>query len=248
MPPLSKVVPVVLVKNEEYWLPYALEAVAGEFDRMVIYDVGSEDRTPEIIRWFVDKEKENTDFTVRYLPDCPPTVQGTFRNAMIAEARSDYYWILDGDELIPNPPMVEQCGWALDTEHIIHRREIYGVVRRVEVSPDLTQQYDKRRTHHRLYHRTAIWKGTHPGEEAVIPQTPKTEQDFGDSVTVWHMHNALRSSKEEETHSRMKRKSQRSYHPGKLVPLDLLKEVPLLRKPIEDFAVSPALKELQDAQ
>lgn len=238
------IVPLILVKNEEYWLPFCLESVAGQFERIVLYDIGSEDNTPNIIQWFVDKEKDNTEFFVRLLPHCDPTIQGIFRNSMIAEARSDWYMILDGDELY-NPADIEFIKNQVEAA-MEEANKLYGMFRRIEVSHDLKQQYDRQRTHHRIYHRTAIFKGTHPGERPFYAQTPEWEVDFP-FIKVWHFHNATRSPFDSKVPSRIKRRSQHTYHPGNLITLDLLKEVPILKKPIENFAVSPELKELQNA-
>src|SRR3990167_6707770 len=89
---------VVLVCNDEYWLPWALEASRGSFDRYVIYDIGSKDRTKEIIAWFKGSNKE-ASFYIRFLDMQLPVIQGIFRNSMIAEALSECYFILDGDEI-----------------------------------------------------------------------------------------------------------------------------------------------------
>lgn len=240
------VTPVVLVKNDAYWLPYALESVAGAFERMIIYNVGSTDKTKEIIDWYVKKENNFTEFIVRHLPDCPPDVQLCFRNSMIAEARTPLYLILDGDEVYRKEDLVkiEKIGSILLDHHEKNSHYKYALFRRVEVSNDLRQRYSEERTHHRLYHRTAIWMGTHPGEVPFYAQNGKSEMDFTSDVRVLHLHNTLRSPLEADAQSRIKRKNQRSYHPGNLVGFDVLKEYPILRKQIADFEPCPALKEL----
>lgn len=241
---MDKLTPVVLVKNEEYFLPYTLESVAGYFDRMVIYDVGSTDRTREIIEWYVEKEKGRTEFFTRFLPDCPPEVQGTFRNSMIAEATSDYYLILDGDELYPK----QMIDGLKTLANKLDKQSMYGVVRRQEVTENLSQGYTELRTHHRVYHRSAYWTHTHPGEIPAIPQKSHREI-HDDTIICYHMHNALRSSKEAETHKRIARKSQRTYHPGNILrAMNLLEEVPILKSRIENFPVCPALEKLWETQ
>lgn len=240
----STVTPVVLVKNDAYWLPYALESVSGYFDRMVIYDVGSTDNTRDVIDWFTGKELY-TDFIVRKLPHCPPEVQLTFRNAMIAEAGSPCYLILDGDEIYNREDLdkISKIGTVLTDHYNMNNRIKYATFRRVEVSADLKQCYSEERTHHRLYHRTAIWMGTHPGEVPLFEQNSKSELDFTANVRVLHMHNTIRSPKEDEALSRTKRKSQRTYHPGTLANWNILEEFPLLKQRLP-FPVCPALEAL----
>lgn len=240
---------LVLVKNEAYWLPYVLKQTEGYFDSYVIYDVGSTDHTRDVIDWWVPRGQDlGADVFVRKLPHVDPQVQGAFRNSMIVEGKREVYFILDGDELY-TPLAMAQIGRAakeLSRQHWdVNPRKRYGVIRRVEVSEDLHRQYNKRRGHHRLYTRDAIWTGTHPGEVAYYRQNEKSEVWF-DDIVCWHMHNTLRSPKEEDATKRLKRKGQKSYHPGDTMgDLELLDELPMLREPIENFPVSPALAALQ---
>jgi glycosyltransferase involved in cell wall biosynthesis len=228
----------VLVLNDEYWLPYTLEASRGYFERYVIYNVGSTDGTKDIIDWFINSNP-SADFFVRDF-ECIParSIQGAFRNSMIAEARTDYYFILDGDEVY-----TPESYAAL--KQMNEHEKLYGVVRRCEINYELTARYSEFRTHHRVYHRTAIFKGGHPGEEPVIKQTHRNEAHY-DGVLCYHFHNAERSSKDLNALKREERKGQKTYHPGALVPFNLLEEVPLLQKPITDFKVAPALGKLQN--
>jgi hypothetical protein len=237
-----------MVKNEEWFLPYVLTAIAGLFERMVIYDIGSEDATNKIINWFVNKEKTTTDFFIRTLPHCDPIIQGALRNSMIAEAQSPIYLLVDGDEVI-DPNDVNKISFLADKLMEKNQKNLkkrFGIFRRLEFKYDLTMKYDVEREHHRLYTRDAIWKGTHPGERNVYEQNDKSEVDFKQDVRVFHFHNTIRSSKEDKVPGRLSRKTQGSYHPGNLVPFNLLDELPLLRKPIEDWPVSPSLKLLQE--
>lgn len=238
---------MVLVKNEEFWLPYVLKQTEGHFDSYVIYDVGSTDQTRQIIDWWVKRMDGRADLFVRYMPHVPPEVQGAFRNSMIAEGQRDVYFILDGDELYKpeHLAMISKSARTLRSEHQRDEVRRYGVFKRVEVNGELTKQYDRRRGHHRLYTRDAFWEGTHPGEVAGYKQTPNSEIWF-DNIICWHLHNTLRSPKEADATGRMNRKLKQSYHPGdSMSDLNLLEELPMLREPIEDFPVSPALARLQ---
>ena len=236
---------MVLVKNEAYWLPYVLKQCEGIFDSYVIYDVGSTDHTRDVIDWFVQRNHGKADIFVRVLPHVDPVVQGTFRNSMIAEGQRDIYMILDGDELYKPDDLqkIKLAATDLLIHHTADRRNRYGVVRRVEVNPELTHRYSTLRGHHRLYTRDAFWTGNHPGEIAGYKQNDKSEIWYN-NITCWHMHNTLRSPREKDAVKRIARKMQRSYHPGELVPMDLLKELPALKERIEGFPVTPALEAL----
>lgn len=242
----NKLVPVLLVKEEEFCLPYVLESLAQvDFDRYVIYDIGSEDKTRDIIEWWIDK---HSDFDVIYrpLPMCPPVVQGTFRNSMIAEADSEIYFLVDGDEVYTKADLLKVHAAAenLWDEHTNDLRVRYGVVRRLEMDMSMQNSYDIKRGHHRLYTHDAPWTGTHPGEVAVYAQTTRSERDYPDILT-YHFHNARRSSDDKKVPGRSHRRAQGTYHPGLLRPLRLLGKVPMLRKPIAHWPVSPEMKTLQ---
>ena len=243
--PLDGLTACVLVLNDEYYLPNALEATRGYINRYVIYDVGSTDGTKNIIQWFKESNKD-AEFFIRDFEEIPPRqVQGVFRNSMIAEAGTPWYLILDGDEVYDKESLGSLCTHWNSVRPNTESGKYYGVFRRIEFSPDLTHYYSNIRTHHRIYTREATFGGPHPGEWAVIKQNPRTEVDIP-FVKCFHFHNTLRSSKESEALKRDERKLQKTYHPGDLLPFNLLDAVPLLRKPIADFPVAPALRKLQD--
>lgn len=236
------ITPVVLVCNDEYFLPYALEASRGFFKRYVIYDVGSSDRTRDVINWFHSSNPQAT-FYVRVMPMLAPSIQGVFRNSMIAETLSEYYFILDGDEVY-SPESYEAIVKGAET--LLTERKLYGLVRRIEVNGDMKSAYGlgMKTQHHRLYHRTAIWTGPHPGEAPYFPQKPAVEE-WIEGATCYHFHNCERSSRDEDVPKRIERRARPTYRPGEAAPLDLLGALPLLKNPIADFAPTPRLALMQ---
>ena len=223
-------------------MPFVLKSIAGKFTRYVIYDVGSKDNTRDIIEWFEEAEKHRAEFFIRYLPMVPREVQGCFRNSQIIESQSNYYLIIDGDEIWSGKAL-EQLPLAISNMENSNGK-IYGVCRRREISYDLTMAYSEIRTHHRIYSsQKAYWQGSHPGEEAVVPQKPSREVDMP-SILINHFHNTLRSPTEDIALKRIERKGQKTYHPGELISFNLLEELPILKAPIENFPVSPILNEL----
>lgn len=243
-------VPVVLVLNDEFWLPYCLEASRGHFERYIIYDCGSTDRTPDIIQWFV-KSNPDAEYFVRYIGHIPhPKIQGIFRNSMIAEARSDWYLILDADEVYTDQSFTKMHTRVQKLQAQYEDSGVlYGVASRIEIARDLKNAYgqDLSTPHHRLYHRTAIWTGTHPGEVPLYRQDPHMEY-WDKDIVCYHFHNPERSSRDAEVPKRLDRRERGTYRPGEATDFDLLKELPILRERIEDFPVNPLLEELQSEQ
>lgn len=243
------IVPVILVKNDEYWLPYCLQSVKGWFSRYVFYDVGSTDMTRDVIERFIAAEEEEADIIYRPLPHCEPIVQGTFRNAMIAETRADWYLILDADEVWLQKSLqgLVEGMETMKKEYEQHGK-IYGIVRRLEVSRklDALHGYNERLPHHRVYHHTASWKGTHPGEDAVVTQKPRNEYNFPEEVKMLHFHQPDRSSLDDSVPNRIGRRFKATYLRGQSHPIDLLEVLPLLRSPIGNFPINPLLRQRQN--
>ena len=236
--------PTILVMNDAFYLPYVLESLRGRFNRFVLYDAGSEDGTENIIDWFI--QTEDAEFFVRKLPFAVPPIQGCYRNSMLVEAETEWTFMVDGDEIYSSESLDALAGTF---EHMmrpsIHEQAWkYGVVRRQELTQSLLHKYSELRTHHRLYRRDAYFTGNHPGEAPRYKQKEKNEFRY-DNVLCYHFHNALRSPLEGSVPKRLDRKSQGTYHPGEPVPFNLLDELPILRKPIEAFQVSPDLEKLQ---
>lgn len=241
-------VPLILTKNDEYFLPYALNCIKGRFSRYVIYDVGSEDNTKDILNWFIDSEKKEADIFSRFLPHCEPEAQGSFRNAMFAEARSDWVFILDGDEVYSDLAMDKLIESMTDMKRAYEEskgQKIYGVCRRREFSPDLLSAYDRLRGHHRVYHRTAIFTGNHPGEDPLVTQDERTEHSLSRLVITNHFHNTQRSKFDTNVPSRIKRRGKPTYHPGELTEFNLRVELPVLENRINGFPQSSAVELLR---
>lgn len=243
------ITPLILNCNDEYWLPYVLESSRGFFTRYVIYDVGSTDNSKRIIQWFVNSMRNKAEFFVRSLDYIPhPKIQGIFRNSMIAEARSEWYLILDSDEIY-TPEGYTSIVESVDIMNRVHEnsRKIYGIVPRVEVTGDLQSAYGLNSCvpHHRIYHRTAVWTGPHPGEVALYPQNDNS-QIWLDNITCYHFHNAVRSHKDAEVPKRLERRNRGTYKPGETASIDLLNILPILQQPVQDFPVNPELSRLQE--
>jgi glycosyltransferase involved in cell wall biosynthesis len=85
-----------LVKNEERWLWYSLNSVLGFVERILVWDAGSTDRTRAII-----KTIKNKKIVFKQIGPVSKREYGQVRQKMLEETKSDWVWILDGDEIWP---------------------------------------------------------------------------------------------------------------------------------------------------
>ena len=239
---------VVLVKNDQFFLRYALESTRKLFKNYIFYDISSEDQTKDVISSFIKTLPDDVEVSTRFLPMCPPSVQGCFRNSMIIEGRTNYYFILDGDEVYSEVG-IEAIKFGFEEmkkEHDKDPRKIYGVLSRVEIGENLVSKYSEIRTHHRVYHRTASWAGNHPGEIPFYEQCDKREYNFSNYALCYHFHNAARSPHDSDALKRIERRARGTYRPGELVPFDLFGALPILKTRFDDIPVNPILERLQN--
>ncbi|MFA6012475.1 MAG: glycosyltransferase, partial [Desulfobacteraceae bacterium] len=90
----NRLVVHTLVCNEARWIWFALNSVLDIADELMVWDTGSTDSTPEIVR-SVNSPK------IKFRQIGPVDAEGHThaRQAMLDETRSDWILILDGDEI-----------------------------------------------------------------------------------------------------------------------------------------------------
>lgn len=87
-----------LVRNEERFVWFAINSVIDYVDKILIYDLGSTDKTVEII-----KTIKSSKIILKELPRNKDMIElGQRRQQMLEETKADWILILDGDEIWPN--------------------------------------------------------------------------------------------------------------------------------------------------
>lgn len=92
-----KLVSISMIKNEEYWIWYALTSVAPHVDEILVFDNHSEDRTVEIVR-----NMRHLGTKVTLFEGFGGASEHENREAMLLEARrrgATHVLTLDGDEV-----------------------------------------------------------------------------------------------------------------------------------------------------
>lgn len=84
-----------VIRNEENFIWYALMSVINYVDKILIYDLGSTDKTVEII-----KTVKSPKIVLREFPaNTEMVTHARLRQKMLEETKSDWVLLLDGDEI-----------------------------------------------------------------------------------------------------------------------------------------------------
>lgn len=86
-----------LVKNEERYIWYSLMSVIRYVDRVLVWDTGSTDRTVEIIDEIKKRFPDKISF--KQIGDIDPYKFTKVRQEMLDATDSDWFIVLDGDEV-----------------------------------------------------------------------------------------------------------------------------------------------------
>lgn len=86
-----------LVKNEERYLWYAVMSVINFVDKVLLWDTGSTDKTVEIIREIQKIKGDKIDF--KEVGSVDPEQFTKIRQRMLDQTKSDWFLIIDGDEV-----------------------------------------------------------------------------------------------------------------------------------------------------
>ncbi len=91
-----------LIKNEERWLWYGINSVLPYVDKILVWDTGSTDKTVEII-----KAIKNKKISFKEIGEVSKNEYGQVRQEMLEQTKSDWVWILDGDEVWPQESAIQ---------------------------------------------------------------------------------------------------------------------------------------------
>ncbi len=87
----------VLVKNEENFIWYSIMSVINSIDKVMIWDTGSTDKTLEIISEIKGMYPDKIEY--KEIGEIDKQEYPTIRQQMMNATKSDWVFILDGDEM-----------------------------------------------------------------------------------------------------------------------------------------------------
>lgn len=94
-----------LVKNEENFIGYAIRSVLDFVDHVIVFDTGSTDNTRAIIHELARQYPAKISFEEK--GECTKDQHTQLRNEMIGRTKTDWFMILDGDEVWPTGTLEE---------------------------------------------------------------------------------------------------------------------------------------------
>ena len=101
-----------LVKNEENFIWYAIMSVLPYVDKMIVFDTGSTDKTVPIIKKILKTKEGKGKIHFEEKGEVDKQGHTDLRNEMIKMTKTDWFMILDGDEVWPE----EEIRYLLSNE------------------------------------------------------------------------------------------------------------------------------------
>jgi glycosyltransferase involved in cell wall biosynthesis len=191
----------IRVRNEERFVRQAIESVLPAADKILIFDTGSTDRTVERILEIKDPRVQ-----IVHKPATDAAGLVRYRNEMADLVKTEWFWIVDGDEVYPKGAALLVREFLLTVPGHVHRiavrrKHFYG-------SFNLIGKFDAGGRIYRTSRiRTRIFKpkyGDRVGHETPydIADPDAVRQVFSITVPeeIWffHLHYMPRSSKDSE--------------------------------------------------
>lgn len=104
----------MVVKNEDCWIWFSIMSVIDFVDKMIIFDTGSVDKTKEIIRNIMNDKKYSEKIIFEEFNNI--TIENFYqlRQKQIDMTDTDYFMIVDGDEIWYNDSLRELESLLID--------------------------------------------------------------------------------------------------------------------------------------
>lgn len=118
----------LVVKNEDMFIWYAISSIINFTDRIIIFDTGSQDRTEMIIKTF-----KSDKIVFAQKGEVNSQELTNLRQEQVEMTRTDWCWIVDGDEIYPKSTAREIIKYVGKKD----KRYEGGVVRRYDLLGDI---------------------------------------------------------------------------------------------------------------
>lgn len=219
-----------LVKNEEHYLWYTVMSVIEHVDKILLWDTGSTDKTVEIIKELQKIKGEKIDF--KEVGSVDPEQFTRVRQEMLDQTKSDWFLILDGDEVWWEKSIKEVVKTIQEEDNlemiVSPYYNIVGDIYHYQEESAGRYQIDERHGHINIRAVNRNIKGLHfekphgqqglyDGDGVLIQDRSKKYRKFVDTPYM-HFTNMIRSSSYQDDLNVPKRLSKYKYEIGILFP------------------------------
>lgn len=166
-----------LIKNEDQFIGYAIRSVIGFVDNILVFDTGSTDRTVSIIKEL--QEQYPNKIMLEEKGACDKMRHTQLRQEMIERTTTDWFMILDGDEVWTERALGEATG-------MIRSSQYDGIVTRFyECVGDVyhTHRKDGYETVRFVKMGDVQWGGPYNRDTLYT----KKKENFLDTKTIYHL-------------------------------------------------------------
>lgn len=227
-----------VVKNEDKFVWYAINSVLPYVEKVFIYDTGSTDKIVEIVKSIKDPK-----IVFEEKGEVSPIELVNLRNEQIQKTKTDFFMILDGDEIWPKRSMeqVISCLESMEKGKLAvfcRTRNAVGDV--FFYLPEDAGKYElggmKGSLNLRFFRNVGSWRvtGRYPLEEFNYEGKPiNILSERLQFVDTWYLHctHLLRSGDFRANFDQGKPHQKVKYELGIKLPEDELPEVFLLQRP-----------------
>lgn len=241
----------MIVHNEEQWVWYGLQSVLPYVEKIIVYDTGSTDSTVEIIKTI---KSSKIEFSQKGKVSSVQLIK--LRNEQITKTVTNWFMLLDGDEVWPEDSFKELKRVLSTTKKdAIVVKAVLPVGDLTHFQPDSAGRYRLlgKVGHYniRAYRKMAnySWQGVYP-DEAYADHVGTPIQNNDNQLLLlknlyWHMRLLKRSKKREGKleigiKKRIKMPSVFLQERPRIVPLPLVRFTPF--QYIIAFIITPVLR------
>lgn len=197
-----------LVKNEERYLWFAVESVIDHIDKLLLWDTGSSDKTKDIIKLLKNKHKDKIE--ARFFGEVTPEQFTQVRQEMLKVTKSDWFIIVDGDEVWWNEGIKELTDFIRENKNtyesivssyynivgdIYHYQEDKaGMYRIDEARGHINIRATKRNIPGLHFSKPHGQQGLYDGKEVLIQERQINKRSHITKKVYLHFTNVVRSS------------------------------------------------------
>lgn len=165
-----KITAHMVVKNEDRWVYYAINSILPYVDQFLITDTGSSDQTITIIQRLKSPKIRFAQTNIQSAADLTAV-----RNAQLKATKTDWAWIIDGDEVYPED-LAQECVQATTNNYagiVVRRYDLLGDIYHRQVESVGTYDLFGSKGHHliRLFNQAKFpdlrYVGIYPYEDLV---------------------------------------------------------------------------------